>query len=104
MKKLMLIAALMLTSNAFASDYEQTQIKMAYCKNIAEDGQEAYVDKGLGLTREMVFNTYAGMMAMERGYNRNSEFFGVGYGYDSAISEKDAYTRTWAHCMDELGE
>ena len=102
MKKLILVAALMLSTHAFADGYEQTQIKFNYCESVGQTGQHFYVERIQGTPRETAMDSFSSVFAEEKKHWLTMSLFAVTYAYDSATSEKDAYMRAFAHCMDEV--
>lgn len=75
------------------SSYSSAQSKTALCRVIGEAGEIGYLEREQGKPRE-----WRG----QPGYTQSLSLYAYNYGYDKAVSRKDAHMVGWANCMDKV--
>lgn len=94
-----LIALVLIASTpALASDYKHAVARDQYCGAAAGLSEDAYKARERGKPKQPLVDEMKHLLDGTR--TDAIVKFTIDYGYDKAVTAKDAYMTTWAFCMD----
>lgn len=98
MKKIIIFSLLLAAGSVSAGEYEHQITRREYCENHGRIARLAFQERQKGSSKEVVLEM------VKEGFvsGKGGDFlrYDIDYAFSKADSEKDAFMKGWAYCMD----